>query len=181
MRAPHDLALVEPQVSLFEAFAAMSDDYRRAGETRYQHAGGWTPARFEKYLVELADNAQGLHLPPNRTPQATFWLVESGRSIVGVSRLRPILNEHLRNEGGNIGYDVPPSKRRLGFGTELLRLVLLKAAAMGLETVLVTCGKGNTGSRKVIEANGGVLAEEGLSAKDGTPLLRFWIMLAPAP
>jgi hypothetical protein len=49
---------------------------------------------------------------------------------------------------------------------------LVLGQARGLTQVLVTCDDGNVGSRRVIEANGGVL-EPG--AADGT--CRYWISL----
>jgi len=66
-----------------------------------------------------------------------------------------------------------------GHGTELLRQTLLKARDHGLTRVLVTCNKDNIGSRKMIRSNGGVLAREGISAKHGKPVMRFWIVLTP--
>jgi predicted acetyltransferase len=169
------LVLAEPTESLFEAFAEMSMDYRSAGESRYQHEDGWNLPRYLEYVNRLRDNSLGIDLPPTRSPQTTFWLMKSTTTIFGVSRLRLQLNDDLRIEGGNIGYDVPPSWRRKGYGTELLRQTLVKARQLGLERVLITCNKENEGSRKIIEANGGVLASEGISPKYGKPILRFWI------
>lgn len=153
----------------------MSADYQQAGESRYQSKDGWTETSFLDYLRELDDYRRGVNLPPKKTAQITYWLIEAAGKIVGVSRLRLELNEDLRQEGGNIGYDVPPSKRRRGYGTNLLRLTLEKAREHNLSRVLVTCNKDNIGSRKIIEANGGVLASEGISVKHGKPILRYWI------
>ncbi len=169
--------LQKPAADLYEAFAGMSADYRRAGESRYQRDGGWTEASYEEYLRQLDDHERGLNLPAKKSAQTTWWLIDPRGQIAGVSRLRLELNDDLRDEGGNIGYDVPPSRRRRGYGTELLRLTLQKARESGLRKALVTCDKDNIGSRKVIEANGGVLASEGISKKHGKPLLRFWIQL----
>jgi predicted acetyltransferase len=174
------LLLRDPGEDLFEAFVEMAKDWKRAGGTRYQQEAPWTPARFGEYLRELRAHAEGRGLAPGKKPIRTFWLVQDGASIVGVSRLRPELNEELWMEGGHIGYDVPPSHRRQGYGTELLRRTLVPAREAGLRVVLLTCDKDNTGSRKIIEANGGILAGEGVSVKHGKALLRFWIVLAGA-
>ena len=172
--------LVEPDPRLFDAFVRMSDDYRQAGETRYQHQDGWTPEGFGQYLRQLADHARGAGRAPGEAPVITSWLLDEAGRIVGVSRLRPVLTTQLRNEGGNIGYDVPPSCRRKGCGTELLRQTLLKARDLGLGRALVTCNRDNEGSRRIIETCGGTFASEGISEDDGSPLLRFWIELGPA-
>jgi predicted acetyltransferase len=162
---------------LYEAFLEMAADYRSAGEPRYQRPGAWTPADFQLYLRELAERVRGVGVPAGGSPVITRWLVDGADRIAGVSRLRTVLTPELENEGGNIGYDVPPSRRRQGFGTELLRLTLVEARARGLDRVLVTCNTDNVASRRIIEGCGGMLASEGTSDEDGRPVLRFWIAL----
>ncbi len=169
------LRLVKPSEDLFNAFLAMSNDYLRAGESSYQRDSGWSQHTFIEYLQELADYERGAKLPPKKCAQTTYWLIDHDGHIVGVSRLRPLLTEDLLFEGGNVGYDVPPSKRRCGYGTKLLKLTLKEAWAHGLNEVLLTCNKDNLGSRKIMETNGAVLVSEGISKKSGAPILRFLI------
>jgi predicted acetyltransferase len=169
--------LVEPSLELYGAFLRMSRDYQSAGEDRYQHEGGWDEESFRVFLSRLRDNALGRSLPPGYSPTVTHWLLDEAGEIVGASRLRPVLTEELMHEGGNIGYDVPPSARLQGNGTALLRLTLAKAAERGLTRALLTCDKDNEGSRKIIERNGGVLDGEGISDESGKPVLRFWITM----
>jgi predicted acetyltransferase len=52
---------------------------------------------------------------------------------------------------------VVPWKRRRGYATEALRLMLPLARAEGLSRVEITCDADNEASRRVIVANGGVL------------------------
>jgi predicted acetyltransferase len=51
----------------------------------------------------------------------------------------------------------------------MLAAALPVVASLGIDAALVTCDDTNVGSRKVIEANGGVL-EDQLGVK-----LRFWV------
>ncbi|MBU6323347.1 MAG: GNAT family N-acetyltransferase [Patescibacteria group bacterium] len=127
------------------------------------------------YLRALRDEARGVHLPPGWVPATTYWLVEEG-TFIGRVTIRHRLNAYLRDEGGHIGYAVRASKRRKGYGTQLLRRALAKAAAMGLKRVLVTCDDTNVGSRKIIEANGGVL-ENRKRAASGVLKRRYWIRI----
>lgn len=60
---------------------------------------------------------------------------------------------------GHIGFSVVPWKRRRGYATLALRLLLPQAKAEGLEFVEITTDLTNIGSQRVIEANGGVLVE----------------------
>jgi predicted acetyltransferase len=85
--------------------------------------------------------------------------------------IRHELTPQLRAEGGHIGYHVVPRHRRRGHATAMLAGALGWCRGLGLKKVLVTCDETNTGSRRVIEANGGELAE--LSV--GT--CRYWITL----
>ena len=61
---------------------------------------------------------------------------------------------------GHIGYAVVPWKQRRGYATAALREILDDARAVGLRYVELTTGPANVASRRVIEANGGVLVEE---------------------
>ena len=61
---------------------------------------------------------------------------------------------------GHIGYAVVPWKRRRGYATAALRLMLPLARAEGLAKVEITCDADNEASRRVILANGGVLLGE---------------------
>ena len=60
---------------------------------------------------------------------------------------------------GHIGYSVVPWKRRRGYATRALELLLPDIRREGLEFVEITTDVDNSASRRVIEANGGVLYE----------------------
>jgi predicted acetyltransferase len=83
--------------------------------------------------------------------------------------LRHALTPFLLEVAGHIGYAVRPSARRRGVATQALALTLPVAAARGIDPALITCDVTNVGSRKVIEANGGVLEDERAGK------LRFWV------
>src|SRR5207247_6493229 len=76
---------------------------------------------------------------------------------------------------GHIGYAVVPWKQRRGYATRALREVLQEAKAEGLRYVEITTSPDNTASKRVIEANGGVLVEEVVkpAALGGRPELRY--------
>jgi predicted acetyltransferase len=138
---------------------------------------GFAHDDIDQLLATLDDHAHGRRLPEGFVPHSTFWLV-SAAEIVGVSNLRHELTPALRIEGGHIGYSVRPSSRKQGFGVELLRLTLQEARALGLQQVLVTCGKGNLASAKVIVANGGMLHSEEFVPKRNEVVQRYWIDLS---
>jgi predicted acetyltransferase len=131
---------------------------------------------FSGFVARLTAYAHGQGLPADFVPMSDFWLIDHGEFIGRVS-LRHRLNESLTKLGGHIGYDIRPSKRRQGYGTQILALALPKARELGLERALVTCDETNVASRKIIEANGGVL-ENVVEMAEGEPrVCRYWIKL----
>ncbi len=85
------------------------------------------------------------------------------------------MNEFLLMMGGHIGYEIRPSRRKQGYGTEILRLGLEKAKELGLQRVLVTCDEDNIGSKKIIEHNGGKFENAIVMEGDTVKKLRYWI------
>ena len=82
---------------------------------------------------------------------------------------------------GHIGYSVVPWKQRRGYATAAVREILPEMAAEGLCYVEITTDPDNMPSRRVIEANGGVLIETFTrpASLGGTPGLRYRIDLSP--
>jgi predicted acetyltransferase len=83
---------------------------------------------------------------------------------------------------GHIGYAVVPWKQGRGYATRALGQVLREAEAEGLRYVEITTVPDNIPSRRVIEANGGVLLEEFVTpaALGGRPTLRYRVNLRRA-
>jgi predicted acetyltransferase len=83
---------------------------------------------------------------------------------------------------GHVGYSVVPWKRRRGYATRALGLLLPLARAEGLGYVEVTTDADNFPSQRVIEANGGTLVERFHKpiAYGGAESLRFRIVLESA-
>lgn len=137
-------------------------------------------ANFGEYVDRLRAQERGEQLPPGYVPQTTYWLVD-GDQVFGRVAIRHRLTEWLAREGGHIGYDIRPSQRRRGYGKLILRLALPKAALLGLSEVMVSCDETNPASQRIIEANGGVLAEAYAGQPDRPRKLRYWITLAGQP
>jgi predicted acetyltransferase len=167
------ITLIEPILSLKDDFHFLAEEYLAEGDQRYQEA----IRDFEGFIQLCSDEAVGRNLEPGRVPQSTFWLVRNEQRILGCSRLRHILNAFLEEVGGHIGYDVRPSERRRGYGTQILRMTLDKARDLGLKRVLVTADSPNVASWRIIENNGGILHGEKLSQHTGKLLRKYWIEL----
>ena len=81
---------------------------------------------------------------------------------------------------GHIGYAVVPWKKRMGYATVALGLLLPEARAVGLPFVEITTDPDNLASQRVIEANGGELLEHFVKPAQfgGRPGLRYRIHLS---
>ena len=116
----------------------------------------------------LADTRERAARSIGNVPSTHLWWLDGDR-FLGRLQLRHRLTTFLRESGGHIGYHVIPPARRQGHGTAMLAAALPVAAELGLDCVLITCDRGNLGSRRIIEANGGLLQDQ----RGGK--LRFWV------
>ena len=134
---------------------------------------------WPELLAQLAKEATGVDLPPDRVP-CDFLVAEVDGEIVGRTSIRHELNDFLLAYGGHIGYGVAPEHRRRGHATEILRQSIARLGELGVTQVLVTCDDDNTGSAKVIEACGGVLADVRPMPGE-VPKRRYWIGSQTSP
>lgn len=174
-------ALIALDESYRESFLAAMAEFAEEGRTAdgsmvgldlVTWTGRWeTREGFAEYVrLTNADAREVRH--ENWVLCTNLWWVEDGQ-YVGRIGIRHELNANLLETGGHIGYDVRRSRRREGHATAMLAAALPLGARLGIERALVTCDVDNTGSRVVIERNGGVLEDE----RQGK--LRFWIPLSP--
>lgn len=113
---------------------------------------------FSEKILRYHDMARGLNLESPLVPQTIYWLYIDGYPS-GYGKLRHYLNGKLLEHGGHIGYVIRPSCRNKGFGKLILRELLSRASEMNIDNVLLTCDEVNMPSRKIIEANKGLLTE----------------------
>jgi predicted acetyltransferase len=131
---------------------------------------------FEHFLAELRRDFTDPE--PGWVPMVHRWLIRrEDQSFVGLGNIRLELTENLHRLGGHIGYAIRPSARRMGYGTEILRLMLPEAVKLGINPILITCDADNVGSRKIIERNGGIFENEMPYERNGESVKkrRYWI------
>ena len=167
------LFLAEPSVAYRDSFIQAVREFQAEGRQLHYDLNSIT-GDFGAFVQALHDQKNRSKLKPGWMPASDFWLID-GDEFVGRLSVRHELNEQLLLFGGHIGYEIRPSKRKQGYGKEILRLGLEKARELGLHRVLVSCDEDNIGSKKIIEHNGGKL--ENALEIEGEPVrkLRYWI------
>ena len=169
--------LVTPDVSLQESFLGAMAEFAAEGRTGdgsglgrdlAEWTGRWeSEAGFAAYVAERVAEKDRV-VDEDWVLNTNLWWVDD-QGYIGRMSIRHELNAGLRETGGHIGYDVRRSRRREGHATAMLAAALPIARDLGIESALVTCDVDNTGSRVVIERNGGVLEDE----RQGK--LRYWV------
>ncbi|BAB04222.1 GNAT family N-acetyltransferase [Halalkalibacterium halodurans] len=168
--------LILPSLAYQNAYLDMLKEWGNSGETPIPFTLRLNPIPFEHLLKTLKDYQHGVNLPANRVANTTYWLVHEQKRLIGAINIRHTLNDWLHHRGGHIGYGIRPSERGKGYATLMLKLGLEKAAALGLEKVLITCDKENLPSARTIQRNGGVLDSEVVDER-GIAIQRYWIKL----
>ncbi len=169
------LELAAPHRRWEASYRAYVAEIVARGETFIPFPLGFDASDFDAMLDKLDRCSRGIDIPGGFVAHSTFWLVLGGEEVVGVSNIRHSLTPALRRAGGHIGYGVRPSARGRGYGTEILTQSLRRASELGLAMALISCGKANVRSSKVILRNGGRLDSEELIPDRGEVVQRFWV------
>lgn len=129
------------------------------------------------FLAHIDDlNSRYITKTPGFVPSTELWLVD-GKEWLGRASVRHTLTPALVEYGGNIGYMINPAHRRKGYGYKILECALKEArAVVDTQKVLFTICDQNHGTRKIIEAHGGVMSDE-IPRVDGGTTQRYWIEL----
>ena len=170
------MRLIEPTMEYDEQIQAYRREFLEAGGSM----DGCGSLRRYETTQEWLDQVEALKRPETTPPQMVpstlyIYVRESDRKVVGMIQIRHYFNEFLEKYAGHIGYSVCPSERRKGYATQMLGLVLPECKKLGINRVLISCVKGNEGSRRTILKNGGVYESTVFEPGDGVHLERYWI------
>ncbi len=168
------MKLVKPTMEMKLAYMDFAEEWKSNHEHITPYSARLLKNTYEDWVLDMESRENPETCPSNFVSAHTYFLLDGEQEgIIGAINIRHCLNEYLFNFGGHIGYGVRPSQRRKGYGSKILALGLVKARALGISEILVTCNKENIGSAKIIQNNGGILENEMM--EENTIVQRYWI------
>ena len=170
------MTLVEPSVEYEDQIRAYRNEFLESGGSM---DGTGSLRKYENPQDWIDHFKDQNNSPHGRVPSTQYMFVrEEDRKIVGMIQIRHYFNDYLEKYGGHIGYSVAPGERRKGYASLMLKTALPKCRELGIDRVLITCIKGNEGSRRTILNNGGVYECTVHEPDEGIDLERYWIDLS---
>lgn len=132
---------------------------------------------YEEWLKKVMTDIDIANIEPGRVPALTYFYVrtEDGK-VIGMINIRLVLNVFLRKEGGHIGYCIRPTERGKGYAARMLEETLNFCGSIGLTELVLTCGRSNIASARVIQHCGGKLEAEFYSETFRETIQRYRIL-----
>lgn len=171
------MKLIEPSIGYEQQIRAYRQAFLDCGSSM-DGTGGLKKYEDIPAWIRASLRGKDAAVVPGMVPATQYLFVrEEDNKVVGMIQIRHYFNDFLEKYGGHIGYSVAPDERRKGYAAQMLKAALLKCRELGLEKVLITCIRGNEGSKRTILKNGGSYETTVYEPDEDIYLERYWISL----
>ena len=171
------MKLIEPSIGYEQQIRAYRQAFLDCGSSM-DGTGGLKKYEDIPAWIRACLRGKDAAVVPGMVPATQYLFVrEEDDKVVGMIQIRHYFNDFLEKYGGHIGYSVAPDERRKGYAAQMLKAALLKCRELGLEKVLITCIRGNEGSKRTILKNGGSYESTVYEPDEDIYLERYWISL----
>lgn len=127
----------------------------------------WLKKIYDETIIEPTEKL---------VPAETYFLIRhSDDKIIGMTNIRLCLNDNLEKCGGHIGYGIRPTERRKGYNKINLYLGLLVCKKHEIKIAKLDCDEDNLGSKKTMEALGGIQVRRSYDEGHKCYVLRYEI------
>ena len=172
------MKLIEPSLEYEQQIRAYRQEFLGCGSSM-DGTGGLK--KYEDIPAWIEASLRGrdpANVPEGMVPATQYLFVrEEDSKVVGMIQIRHYFNDFLEKYGGHIDYSVAPGERRRGYAAQMLKAALPKCRELGLDKVLITCIRGNEGSKRTILKNGGSYESTVYEPDADIYLERYWINL----
>lgn len=168
------MKLIKPTIENKNEIIEMIKEFSDNNEEKIFGSSKAHGLSYEEWLEHL-NNIQSptkAMIEKGYVPTIQYVLYDNSVPI-GFFTARLELTKELLHAGGHIGYSIRPSKRRMGYASEGLKLLLQEYKNINVDKVMLCCYDTNVSSAKVIINCGGKLDSEIIY--DNKVVQKYWI------
>jgi predicted acetyltransferase len=136
------------------------------GLGRYDVYGDWL-----KHL----DDKKHLRIEGDTIATSEYLLMDQENTLYAMINIRHFLDDELRQTYGHAGASVRPKYRKQGYAKLALSMALEVIQSLGEVAAMISCSVYNLGSRKTIEACGGIFEHIVMDHEDNVEMRIYWI------
>jgi predicted acetyltransferase len=155
-------------------------DYKRemlANQDRLNGTGGL--GLFDDYdsWLKHLDDKLHLRIEGETIPTSEYLLLDKQNTLYAMVNIRHFLDDELRQSYGHAGASVNPKFRKQGYAKLALSMALEVIKSLGEDAAMISCSVYNLGSRKTIEACGGIFEHIVMDHEDVVEMRIYWIYI----
>ena len=135
--------------------------------------------RYEGYedWLKYLDDKKHLRIEGNTIPTSEYLLLDNQNTLYAMINIRHFLDDEIRQTYGHAGASVGPKHRKQGYAKLALSMALEVIRSLGEDAAMISCSVFNLGSRKTIEACGGIFEHIVMDHEDNVEMRIYWIYI----